>query len=704
MSALSVEPPFPAFADAGGQPLEDGYIWIGTVNLNPITNPIVAYWDSALTITAVQPIRTSGGYPVYQGTPANIYVNSDYSIQVQNKNGSVVYSAPAATERYGNIINLVDINFIQAGVGAVTRTALAKMREPVTVQDFGASSSATAAVNTAAINAALASGAKMVEIVNDGGIMLVNDTISVPSGVAFVGRNKPVIKLANNSFPVGGDVVQLTSATDSVVDGITIDANIQNNGGNVYAIHGTLCVECSVQNCNVINSKFGIFFLGGNTLKFTGNVVDACTAYGICVKLNDVTANCYNIVVTGNECKNCWDGTTGGLTEGQGIIIYGATGATLANYKNIRKVIVNDNICHNNGRQGITLTAVNDFVVDGNNCYDNLQNTDLASGILISEACYNGTVTGNTCTNNFDAGILLDIADQTAGANYFLYGRVAVTGNSIYETVRAGIKVNSCPFSTISGNVIDGRRTGDNTRWGIFVFHGGFYNIVGNNISDCSYNAIRLPGLSGVAAPDQTNAIIADNIITNNTAPAGDVIYGAIYVSYYDIVKIQNNIFLNNTQDLSITSTATNVTLLDNRFTSNIYTDTSASIKRWEDEFRSTAAGSAWFSAAEFGGSGMSQITLAAGFTIPHFGLEYLPIDTNGNNFTSSLTTAIYAGYFGQKIVVLKIGAGTLTIKQGANTDNIGNADVVLATGEMVEYTYTGTLWLQTTAKIATSL
>jgi hypothetical protein len=93
MSALSVEPPFPAFADAAGQPLEDGYIWIGTVNLNPITNPIVAYWDSAKTITAVQPIRTNGGYPVYQGTPSRIYTASDYSIQVQNKNGTVVYTS-----------------------------------------------------------------------------------------------------------------------------------------------------------------------------------------------------------------------------------------------------------------------------------------------------------------------------------------------------------------------------------------------------------------------------------------------------------------------------------------------------------------------------------------------------------------------------------------------------------------------------------
>ena len=107
MSAISVEPPYPAFANADGQPLEDGYIWIGTVNLNPITNPIVAYWDAALTITAVQPIRTSGGYPVYQGTPSRIYTATDYSIQVQNKNATVVYTSLNGNAFPGSAGNLV---------------------------------------------------------------------------------------------------------------------------------------------------------------------------------------------------------------------------------------------------------------------------------------------------------------------------------------------------------------------------------------------------------------------------------------------------------------------------------------------------------------------------------------------------------------------------------------------------------------------
>jgi hypothetical protein len=107
MLALSVEPPFPAFADADGQPLDDGYIFIGAVNLNPITNPIVAFFDSALTITAVQPIRTSGGYPVYQGTPTRFYVGSDYSIQVQNKNGTVVYTSLNGNAFFDSLVNVV---------------------------------------------------------------------------------------------------------------------------------------------------------------------------------------------------------------------------------------------------------------------------------------------------------------------------------------------------------------------------------------------------------------------------------------------------------------------------------------------------------------------------------------------------------------------------------------------------------------------
>jgi hypothetical protein len=115
MSALSIEPPYPAFADADGQPLENGYIWIGTVNLSPQVNPIAVYWDAALTIAAAQPIRTLNGYPVYQGTPSRFYAGSDYSIQVLDSKGNVVYtslngnidSGTVATNATGDGVQLI---------------------------------------------------------------------------------------------------------------------------------------------------------------------------------------------------------------------------------------------------------------------------------------------------------------------------------------------------------------------------------------------------------------------------------------------------------------------------------------------------------------------------------------------------------------------------------------------------------------------
>lgn len=104
MSALSIQPTYPIFTDIDGQPLEAGYVWIGTANLDPQTNPINVYWDASLTILAPQPIRTLAGYPSRNGTPGRLYVNSDYSIRVMNKNGSAVYSAPSATERYNGSV------------------------------------------------------------------------------------------------------------------------------------------------------------------------------------------------------------------------------------------------------------------------------------------------------------------------------------------------------------------------------------------------------------------------------------------------------------------------------------------------------------------------------------------------------------------------------------------------------------------------
>jgi len=185
MSALSIQPTYPIFTGTDGLPLENGYIWIGEANLDPQGNPINIYWDAALTIAAPQPIRTLNGYPSRNGTPARLYVDSNYSIRVMNKNGGMVYSAPEATEIYSSEL----ISFIQAGTGAVQRTAQDKMREVVSVKDFGAVGDGVAD-DTVAIQAAF-SARFGVEFPR--GVYRVTSTISVDRNISVYGNNSRIV-------------------------------------------------------------------------------------------------------------------------------------------------------------------------------------------------------------------------------------------------------------------------------------------------------------------------------------------------------------------------------------------------------------------------------------------------------------------------------------------------------------------------------
>jgi hypothetical protein len=92
MSSI-VTSPFLVFYDRTGQPLDAGYIYIGTAGINPEVSPITVYWDTSLTTSAAQPIRTLAGYPSRDGSPGTLIINqASYSIVVRDKNGTLVFS------------------------------------------------------------------------------------------------------------------------------------------------------------------------------------------------------------------------------------------------------------------------------------------------------------------------------------------------------------------------------------------------------------------------------------------------------------------------------------------------------------------------------------------------------------------------------------------------------------------------------------
>ena len=138
MSALSIQVPFPVFNDRDGQPLENGYVWIGTANLYPITNAVPVFFDAALTIPAAQPLRTINGYISNAGTPAQVYIDGvNFSILVQDSKGSMVYNFPDGTG-LSPTINAESVIYDPPFTGGVQTNAEDKFAQTISPQDFGA--------------------------------------------------------------------------------------------------------------------------------------------------------------------------------------------------------------------------------------------------------------------------------------------------------------------------------------------------------------------------------------------------------------------------------------------------------------------------------------------------------------------------------------------------------------------------------------
>ena len=256
MSALSIQPTYPIFTDIDGQPLEDGYVWIGTANLDPQTNPINVYWDAALTLPAAQPIRTLDGYPSNSGTPARLYVNSDYSIRVMNKNGSMVYSAPQATERYsaalvaftgfkgqvGTVEDLAGndgadwIGFEPAGLDAVSRSVQDKLRDAVSVLDFGADPTGltdTYAEVQAAFDAVAAKGGGTVYFPS--GTYLCNTPLVLQYGVNLIGESRANTKILKDSTTTKA----VTVYASALIPEIYAPSVLPNNINAILVLTGT---------------------------------------------------------------------------------------------------------------------------------------------------------------------------------------------------------------------------------------------------------------------------------------------------------------------------------------------------------------------------------------------------------------------------------------------------------------------------------
>jgi len=434
MSALSIQPTYPIFTETDGQPLENGYIWIGTVNLDPQVNPINVYWDASLTQLAAQPIRTECGYPVNNGTPARLYVNSDYSIRVMNKNGSVVYSAPEALERYSGIViselSGSEVSFLQSGAGAVQTDIQTKAREWVSPHDFGAVGDADASgvfgTNDSAAFALLEAAFTGVAVNLQGKIYLVNSPI--PHANQYFNGSFVVAAATTDDQPVLAAFGRDSLKSNTFVPRQFPSSTLTWAAGNYNTAFGA---DTMVNNTTGRrNTAIGANAFNQNSAGFYNTVVGAWAAYSNTIgNYNTVVGNQslqYNTI--GNNNTVVGEGSLVASVSGSNNVVIGDTAA-------VSVASGNRNIAIGSQALKTTTFALNDT-------------------IAIGYQALSYTVTGslNLAIGNYTLGA------NTSGSNNLAIGHQTLANNSTAsDNIAIGVQaLNACtdsPRNTAVGKV-----------------------------------------------------------------------------------------------------------------------------------------------------------------------------------------------------------------------------------------------------------
>lgn len=281
------------FFDNNGDPLTGGKLYTYAAGT---TTPLAAYTTSAGNVAHANPIildaagRTpSGGeiwltdavdYKFVLATGTDVVLGTFDNVA---GNGSGIYAGLAASS--GSSL----VGFLQSGAGAVARTVQSKLRDVVSVKDFGAVGDGITN-DTVAIQNALNSGAKQV-LLNAGNY---NTTapIVIPSGVSFVGEGQRLSLIKKNH---AGDGVTLTNAL--AYNGLDI------GGFSVYAVAPhlltgtgiklTQIVRTNFNDINVSDCSYGFSMLTGYANSINNLTIDRCSV-GLLIQTSN--HNNFNVV------------------------------------------------------------------------------------------------------------------------------------------------------------------------------------------------------------------------------------------------------------------------------------------------------------------------------------------------------------------------------------------------------------------------
>lgn len=579
MAALSVQVPYPVFYDRDGDPLDNGNIYIGVANLDPVANPIQVYFDEALTIPVSQPIKTSNGYIYRNGTPAQLYVDAiNFSIKVNDSKNTLVFSFPDGTGispnasgisftgfkgQIGSVADLADadgsdwIGFTPSGTSAAPRSAQDKARDFVSVRDFGAVGDGTTD-DSAAFTAALAASDCITGVPGD--TYFIDSTVTVVSDKQIIG-NGSAIKGAS------GETAFLVTGDNVLVDGWFVDAN---SGLYTFRNEG----DRNTFSNNVFTNNVGhyIFNTGAFYAKILANRFE-CESADTEVTTAVVFEGCQHFLYEGNS--------TNGVPVGWGVQVRSSSqsGAIVGN--TFRQFLWQQSITATGGQTVFNFTLGSKVNFKG----VQVDGTPVTTGVTI-------TGTGPNYTATFAVG-------RSAGEVVRLIGFRGAEN----------VQLNTSSFDiTVANNVING--TGDS---GI-VCLADRITITGNIIKNAAYAGVALYG-------GQNNITVANNVISDcsllddgQSSPENPLVAstfnGGIMVSGSQIT-VTGNVLVNDSGTMMY---GVRVNTVDNTTTG----EADAAIRIGNNAFRGTYSLGKIYMPNDTSGKRIQSVIITDGFITPY--------------------------------------------------------------------------------------
>ena len=759
MALTQLAPPYPIFTDKSGDPLDNGYLYFGEVNKNPETNPIQVYYDSAFTQPAAQPLRTSNGYVMRNGSPALIYANSQFSVTIRDKNNALVIYSPvgygidpgsiSGTVTYDDftgdgftiIFNLsslpstknatsvyIDgvyqskdnysiagstivfstapplnsaievvaqessviggagsqqITYNEGGVGAVTRTVQSRLRDFVSVKDFGAVGDGVTD-DASAIQSAIDSGAS---------------TIIIPEGVYRMTSGVSMAKASQSLIGFGGELaIEGTTASQVVIqndypycrfENLIVRSIIPGTYNGYYGLNIRSNGDyCQIINCTFRDIRYTALFIDTSNCFVNGLVTEHCGWDSLTFYINatdNFVTNLYSYR-SGRSAVGCDAGSARNVVDGGFVIDNGDPaettqhhdvvhfeGATDSVYKNFEIYYTTNHPAAASG-----LTDVNAAIRfnKGGGCkaenfkvvYDTSCNGDCQ--LVICDQDPNDVIVNNLTVINNTSDPISTTLDYQGGVPGILMfdglkfsGPCRIVDNGIQDVSKI---FRNCYFDNVS-NAAQTELFFNSARSSNYAIEGctfdgceNVFNMKGwidSSITDCTFSNVsgtvfQTSSFSaGNPAYDPQRGVIASNIFKGTISKCFDFYQGAAPC------LVTNNYFTGTITTLVESNGATGgVGGNNSRFTQNSVTGTITTSNSELDSDANQQGVTEGSIAIRADGSALKKIVTkyVADFDDDTF-KDLLTVSSGGG-----FATANYAGYLSGKLKVTFLGFNSI--------------------------------------------